>query len=132
MQLAHQSAFSLGALQVRPPTCEVVTPNGREVLQPRVMQVLVALTQAGGAVVSRDDLIATCWEGRVVDDDAITQVMMKLRRLANRSGGAFAVETVPRVGYRLASPRLEPKATPAQPQPPPPPQPPQVGRRRPR
>jgi len=103
MQLAHQAAFSLGALEVWPSTLEVVSPQGREVLQPRVMQVLVALARAGGAVVSRDDLIATCWGGRVVGDDAITLVMMKLRKLADRNGGAFAVETVPRVGYRLAA-----------------------------
>ena len=42
MQLARKSAFPLGALEVRPPTREVVFPGGREVLQPRVMQVLVA------------------------------------------------------------------------------------------
>jgi TolB-like protein/tetratricopeptide (TPR) repeat protein len=110
MQLAHQPAFSLGTLEVHPPTCEVVSPLGREVLQPRVMQTLVALAQAGGAVVSRDDLIATCWDGRVVGEDAITLVMMKLRRLADRSGGAFAVETIPRVGYRLATAPRAPKA----------------------
>jgi TolB-like protein/DNA-binding winged helix-turn-helix (wHTH) protein/tetratricopeptide (TPR) repeat protein len=103
MQLAHQAAFTLGSLEVRPPTCEVVMPGGREVLQPRVMQVLVTLARARGAVVSRDDLIAACWGGRVVGEDAITLVMMKLRKLAARSGGAFAVETVPRVGYRLAA-----------------------------
>lgn len=112
MQLAHQAAFSLGALEVRPPTCEVVSPHGREVLQPRVMQVLVALTRARGAVVSRNDLIADCWEGRVVDEDAITQVMVKLRKLADRSGGAFALETIPRVGYRLAAEVREPEAEP--------------------
>ncbi|HET6971243.1 MAG TPA: tetratricopeptide repeat protein [Phenylobacterium sp.] len=104
MQLAHQAAFSLGALEVRPPTREVVTPNGREVLQPRVMQVLVTLANANGAVVSRDDLLAACWAGRVVGEDSITLVMGKLRKLAARSGGAFAVETIPRVGYRLAMP----------------------------
>lgn len=104
MQLAHQAAFSLGTLEARPPTCEVVWPDGHEVLQPRVMQVLVTLAAAEGGVVSRDDLIATCWDGRVVGEDAITLVMMKLRKLASRSGGAFAVETVPRVGYRLATP----------------------------
>ncbi|MBU1516727.1 MAG: winged helix-turn-helix domain-containing protein [Alphaproteobacteria bacterium] len=71
-------------------------------LQPRVMQVLVTLSLADGAVVSRDDLIETCWGGRVVGEDAITLVMMKLRKLAARSGGAFVVETIPRVGYRLA------------------------------
>ncbi|WP_296597778.1 tetratricopeptide repeat protein [Phenylobacterium sp.] len=101
MQLAHQAAFSLGALEVRPPTCEIVSPTGREVVQPRVMQVLVALVRAEGAVVSRDDLIERCWGGRVVGDDAITLVMMKLRRLASRNEAAFVVETIPRVGYRL-------------------------------
>jgi TolB-like protein/Tfp pilus assembly protein PilF len=103
MQLAHQAAFALGAMEVRPPTREVVSPHGREVLQPRVMQVLVTLAKAEGAVVSRDDLIETCWNGRVVGEDAITLVMMKLRKLAARTGGAFAVETIPRVGYRLAA-----------------------------
>jgi len=107
MQLAHQAAFSLGALEVRPPTLEVVSPQGREVLQPRVMQVLVTLARAGGAVVSRDDLIATCWGGRAVGEDAITLVMMKLRKLAERSAGAFALETIPRVGYRLATAATE-------------------------
>mgnify|MGYP001112069723 CR=1 FL=1 len=103
MQLAHQAAFTMGPLEVRPSTCEVLAAGRREVLQPRVMQVLVALARARGAVVSRDDLIATCWGGRVVGEDAITLVMMKLRKLAARSGGAFAVETVRRVGYRLTS-----------------------------
>ena len=69
MQLAHQAAFALGAMEVRPPTREVVSPHGREVLQPRVMQVLVTLAKAEGAVVSRDDLIETCWDGRVVGED---------------------------------------------------------------
>ncbi|RAK67729.1 winged helix-turn-helix domain-containing tetratricopeptide repeat protein [Phenylobacterium kunshanense] len=103
IQLAHEAAFALGALDVRPPTLEVVSPHGREVLQPRVMQVLVALAHADGAVVSRDDLIARCWGGRVVGEDAITLVMMKLRKLAARHDDPFAVETVPRVGYRLAT-----------------------------
>lgn len=103
MQLAHQAAFRLGDMEVRPPTREVVSPHGREVLQPRVMQVLVTLANAEGAVVSRDDLIERCWDGRVVGEDAITLVMMKLRKLATRTGGAFAVETIPRVGYRLAA-----------------------------
>lgn len=121
MQLAHQPAFSIGELEVRPPTCEVASPQGREVLQPRVMQVLVMLARAGGGVVSRDDLLATCWEGRVVGDDAITLVMMKLRKLAERTG-AFAVETIPRVGYRLLAAGEAPPASDPKP----------VGRARPR
>jgi TolB-like protein/tetratricopeptide (TPR) repeat protein len=113
MQLAHEGGFSLGTLEVRPPTREVMAPHGREVLQPRVMQVLVTLARAGGAVVSRDDLIAECWDGRVVGEDSITLVMSKLRKLAARSGGAFTVETIPRVGYRLVAPDVTENPRPA-------------------
>ena len=117
MQLAHQAAFSLGTLEVRPPTREVVSPHGRELLQPRVMQVLVTLAEARGAVVSRDDLIHACWDGRVVGEDAITLVMMKLRKLAVRSDGAFAVETIRGVGYRLATEMAAPAARLPEPEP---------------
>lgn len=65
------------------------------------MQVLVALYRAGGEVVSRDDLTRDCWGGRIVGDDAINRCIVQLRRIAERVGG-FEVETIPRVGYRLA------------------------------
>ena len=100
MQLAHKSALSLGSLEVRPATREVLWPDGREVLQPRVMQVLIILAQANGEVVSKDDLIDLCWDGRIVSEDAINQVIAKLRKLAGRSG-AFSIETIAKVGYRL-------------------------------
>ncbi|WP_297695100.1 hypothetical protein, partial [Phenylobacterium sp.] len=43
------------------------------VLEPRVMQVLVALARERGEIVSRDDLIASCWAGRIVGEDAINR-----------------------------------------------------------
>ncbi len=66
------------------------------------MQVLVALQAAGGAMLSRDDLIARCWDGRIVGNDAIDRVIGKLRRLSQSDAGAsFSIETIARVGYRL-------------------------------
>lgn len=102
MQLAHQAALPIGPLEVRPSTREVVWDGGREVLQPRVMQVLVALGVAGGEVVSRDDLIAQCWDGRIVSEDAINFVIGQVRKLATQTG-AFRLETIARVGYRLVA-----------------------------
>ncbi|MEJ0023702.1 MAG: winged helix-turn-helix domain-containing protein [Alphaproteobacteria bacterium] len=61
VSLAHAAPFSLGPLSVRPATREVQSAGGRVVLEPRVMQVLVALARAKGEVVTRDDLIAACW-----------------------------------------------------------------------
>lgn len=106
INLAHESDFALGDLRVHPSTREVSQSGTRSVVEPRVMQVLVALTQADGAVVSKDDLLARCWEGRIVGEDAINRVMSRLRKLSEETG-AFRVETVTRIGYRLINAEIE-------------------------
>jgi len=104
IDLAHEADFLLGGLSVSPSSREVTRGGEREALEPRVMQVLVALHRAQGAVVSRDDLIARCWEGRIVGEDAINRAIWRLRKLAEADGDAnFTIETIPRVGYRLIS-----------------------------
>jgi len=101
--LAHVPDFSLGMLTVRPATRELVHPDGRnDVLEPRVMQVLVALARAKGGAVTRDELTSWCWEGRIVGEDAINRVLSRLRRAAEGIGaGSFRIETLTKVGYRL-------------------------------
>jgi adenylate cyclase len=113
VELAREQRFALGALEVRPPTREVVAAGLARVLEPRVMQVLVALARRRGEVVSRDELIAACWSGRTVGEDAINRCIAALRRLSD-SLGEFSVETIARVGYRL-TPRADraPDPTPA-------------------
>jgi Tol biopolymer transport system component/DNA-binding winged helix-turn-helix (wHTH) protein len=102
IDLADEADFQLGALLVSPSTREVGRGELRELLEPRVMQVLVALFRADGRVVSRDELIARCWEGRIVGEDAINRAIGRLRRLSEADGEAsFGIETIPRVGYRL-------------------------------
>ena len=100
--LAHSPAFRIGDAEVRPATRELVGPGGSEIVEPRVMQVLVALARAEGAILSRDDLIQACWEGRIVSENAIDRVISKLRRLAETvADGSFRIETITKVGYRL-------------------------------
>ena len=114
IDLARSRPFRLGGLEVDPPRRRVSTG---ETLEPRVMQVLVALARANGAVVSRDELIRTCWDGRIVGEDSITRVVGALRRLAEkRGGGSFRIETVPKVGYRLVG-DVTPIVAPAGPEP---------------
>ncbi len=99
--LAHEPSFRLGHLDIDPATRQARRGDAGETLEPRVMQVLVALFQAG-RIVTRDELIARCWDGRVVGDDAINRVISRLRHLAEGlGGGSFSIETIARVGYRL-------------------------------
>ena len=69
-----------------------------------MLQVLVALARAGGAIVTRDELTTRCWDGRVVGEDAINRALSRIRHVAAGIGeGSFKVETIAKVGYRLVA-----------------------------
>jgi TolB-like protein/DNA-binding winged helix-turn-helix (wHTH) protein len=100
--LGGESDFALSELHVCPSLREVRAGEKKETVEPRVMQVLVVLALAEGAVVSRETLIERCWGGRIVGEAAINTCIAKVRAVAGLGGGlAFEIETVPRVGYRL-------------------------------
>ena len=104
IQLAGETAFRLGKASVHPATRQILYDGRSETIEPRVMLVLVALYQGRGRVVSRDELIARCWEGRVVGDDAINRAISRVRDLGRSLDNAFQLETIAKVGYRLILP----------------------------
>lgn len=107
IDLAQEPDFDLGSLRVRPARCEVERGGVSQVLQRRVMQVLVVLGQARGTVVSQNDLVARCWRGLSVSDDAIYRCISKLRKLAaDYPDAPYTIEAIPGVGYRLTSSAL--------------------------
>lgn len=101
VELGHEPDFALGPIQVRPSRREIMAAGTHEIIEPRVMQVLVALVRAKGDILTRDDLIESCWDGVIVGEDALQRCISRLRKLAEANGNAFAIETIPRVGYRL-------------------------------
>ena len=102
IRLGESADFSLGGLHVSPAHRVVALNGDQRTLEPRVMQVLVALASARPAVVSRDELAETCWGGLSVGDDAINRCIVALRQLAKEfEPQPFSIETVPRVGYSL-------------------------------
>ncbi len=104
IDLATALPFRIGPLTVEPAQRQVTAATS-ETLEPRVMQVLVLLAMANGAVVSRDELVRQCWEGRIVGDDVINRVIARLRRLLEKHGdAAVRIETITKVGYRLIGP----------------------------
>lgn len=105
VELAHEPDFVVGRLTVSPSRRELARDDGeREVLEHRVMQVLIALSKAQGNIVTRDELIILCWDGRVVGEDSIHRVLSRLRKVANGIGaGSIEIETITKIGYRLTS-----------------------------
>lgn len=99
--LAHETPFEMGPVMVYPATRELKAVDRTLILEPRVMQALVALHRIHGSVLSKDDLVIQCWDGRIVGDDAINRVMSRLREAAAQTGNVFRIETITRVGYRL-------------------------------
>jgi tetratricopeptide (TPR) repeat protein len=100
--LADVRPFRLGGLRLEPALLCAWDGDRRLPLEPRIARVLVALHEAGGAVVSRDALISRCWGGRAVTDDSLQRCVAALRRLAaTLDPPAFVIETIPRVGYRM-------------------------------
>ena len=98
--VVDRQPFTIGEATVDPVSREASWPSGKERLQPQTLKVLVALVSRRGEVVTRDELVELCWDGRAVSDDVINRAILLLRHLAERAGG-FAIETVPRTGYRL-------------------------------
>ena len=105
VHLGREPSIRLGALVIEPGLRRIAHDDGREeFVEPRVMQVLVALARSAGQIFSRDDLVESCWHGVVVGEDAITRAVGRLRRLADGIGeGEFKIETHTKVGYRLMS-----------------------------
>ena len=100
--LAHAAPFRLGEVEVYPATRQLIRNGRSETLEPRVMQVLVALAEARGAVLTRDELIERCWGGLIVSENAINRVISRIRQVALDFGmDSFQLETITKVGYRM-------------------------------
>ncbi|HWF00446.1 MAG TPA: winged helix-turn-helix domain-containing protein [Caulobacteraceae bacterium] len=109
VELAREPSRRLGSILIEPRLRRLAHRNGREAsLEPRVMQVLVALARSPGQILTRDDLVEACWSGVIVGEDAITRVIGKLRRLSEGiAADAFEIETITKVGYRLVETRQD-------------------------
>lgn len=65
------------------------------------MAILIALIDAKGEVVSRDELMALGWPGKIVVPNSLNMAILALRRSLHSFGLSENIVTVPRVGFRL-------------------------------
>jgi DNA-binding winged helix-turn-helix (wHTH) protein len=106
LSVADRQSFKVGYATIDPLSREARWKGGKERLQPLTLKVLLALLSRRGEVVTRDELVQLCWDGRIVGDDVVNRSISVLRHFAQRAGG-FRIETVPKTGYRLIDTRLD-------------------------
>lgn len=110
-ELKVEKGFRLSELRVDPVNGHIEGPGGQEAVDPKVMEVLVALARQRGDLVSRAHLIEEVWRDRVVSDDTLTQCIFQLRRHFEAAGGdakyRARIATLPKRGYRLTD-EIEP------------------------
>src|SRR5215470_3946091 len=71
-------------------------------LEPQVFDVLLYLVQNCDRVVTKDDLIASVWRGRIVSESTLTSRITSARRAVGDSGEQQAlIKTYARKGFRF-------------------------------
>ncbi len=102
MRASLVQGFRIGDWVVEPMLSRIAGPSGSTHVEPRAMDVLVALAQRAGEIVSRDDLILAVWKHPHVTDEALSRCVSILRHaLGDDQGEPRFLETVRKRGYRL-------------------------------
>ncbi len=71
-------------------------------LEPKAALALKLLVERAGKLVTRQELLETVWADVVVSDDALTQVIIKLRKaLGDDARNPRYIQTIPKRGYCL-------------------------------
>jgi tetratricopeptide (TPR) repeat protein len=92
--------FILGRLSVDA-DAQIVSFDDRPLsAPPKVVELLAALCERRGDVLTKETLIERVWPGGYADDATLWQTVYLARRLLAKTGGA-KIETHPRRGYRI-------------------------------
>ena len=97
--------FQLAEWSVQPAVNRLVRGDQVIRLEPKIMQVLVCLSENAGDVVTRETLIARVWPDVFVTDDVLHRAIRELRRVLGDSPSTPTyIETIRKRGYRLIAP----------------------------
>lgn len=90
--------------------CYTIDPPRRELrcqgelvhVEPQVFDVLVYLVENRDRVVTKDELFATVWQGRIVSETTLSSRINAARRAIGDTGGRQAlIQTIARRGFRF-------------------------------
>lgn len=94
--------FRLGSYVINPSERLIDSADGHVQLEPKVMQVLLALVRNAGQVVSRDAIFDQVWPGAIISDEALSRCIYQLRKhLRTEPNQQPFIKTILKKGYRL-------------------------------
>ena len=99
--IARASFYMNGAL-IEPGSLRICGKQSACRVEPKVMALLVALSERPGQLWTRDELLARIWTGASASDESLTRIVYQLRKaLKCLAVTVNAVRTVSKLGYQL-------------------------------
>ena len=100
----NQEMFHFGEWQISPATNSILNGLERRQMEPRAMDVLLALCRTPQAVVSSEVLLEQCWGSTVYGDNPVHKTITQLRRvLGDTAAAPRYIETIRKRGYRTVA-----------------------------
>jgi DNA-binding winged helix-turn-helix (wHTH) protein len=94
--------FRLNGQLVDPALNRVTIDDQVVQIEPKIMDVLVALAEHPGEVVTRSELMARVWPSVFVTDDVLNRAIRELRRVfSDKAEQPLFIDTIRKRGYRL-------------------------------
>jgi predicted ATPase/DNA-binding winged helix-turn-helix (wHTH) protein len=103
------TAYRFGGIELQPDQRRLLVGGRPAVLGPRAFDVLLALVERAGQLVSKNQLLDLVWPGLVVEENNLQVQISTLRKLL----GPQAIATIPGRGYRWTLPADDLSAQPA-------------------
>lgn len=95
------SAFRFADWEVDPSTNSIARGGERKQMEPRVMDVLLALCKRASTVVSTEELLEQCWGTTLHGDNPVHKTIAQLRSLlGDNTKAPIYIETIRKRGYR--------------------------------
>ena len=97
--------YRVADLTIDPRRFELTRDGQRIKIQPRAFNLLLRLVEARGAMVSKEEIFASVWAGRLVTESALSSQVKQLRKVIGDSARPHRIiETVHGQGLRIAAP----------------------------
>lgn len=97
-----KTGFKIGQWLIEPELNLISCSDKKIHLEPKVMEVLLLLTQEPEVVFSKEKLITTVWQNTFVTEQVLTNAIWELRKaLGDDAKSPTYIQTVPKKGYRL-------------------------------